>query len=78
MGKTWTEIPWSSDPKVRQFGVAFIDENRGWGDATPAGFQTVAAPCQLGPASSWAWQITETTFLGMREGVGSAVPPFAS
>jgi len=38
MGKTWTEIPWSSDPKVRQFGVAFIDENRGWGDATPAGF----------------------------------------
>jgi len=40
-GRSWTEIPLSSDPKVRQFGVAFIDENRGWIGATPAGFQTV-------------------------------------
>jgi len=71
------QIPLSSGRKVRQFGVAFIDENRGWIGVTPSGFQAVAAPRQLGPASSWAWQITETTFLGMREGVGSAVPPFA-
>ncbi|MBY0263414.1 MAG: hypothetical protein K2Q20_13785, partial [Phycisphaerales bacterium] len=40
-GKTWTEIPLVSDPKVRQFGVAFIDESRGWIGAMPRGYQTI-------------------------------------
>jgi photosystem II stability/assembly factor-like uncharacterized protein len=39
-GKTWTEIPLINDAKVRQFGVAFIDENRGWIGAMPQGFAT--------------------------------------
>lgn len=39
-GKTWTEIPLVDDARVRQFGVAFIDENRGWVGAMPHGFQT--------------------------------------
>jgi photosystem II stability/assembly factor-like uncharacterized protein/dienelactone hydrolase len=40
-GKTWSEIPLIDDAKVRQFGVAFIDENRGWIGAMPNGFQTI-------------------------------------
>ncbi len=40
-GKTWTEIPLISDPKVREFGIGFLDEKRGWVGATPNGFQTL-------------------------------------
>ncbi|MDX2017023.1 MAG: hypothetical protein SFY95_05195 [Planctomycetota bacterium] len=39
-GKTWTEIPLVDDPAVRQFGVAFIDEQRGFVGAMPGGFET--------------------------------------
>ncbi len=40
-GKTWKEVPLIDDPKVRQFGVAFVDEERGWIGAMPGGFETV-------------------------------------
>lgn len=40
-GKTWTEIPLIDDLKVRQFGVAFVDENHGWVGAMPGGFETM-------------------------------------
>jgi photosystem II stability/assembly factor-like uncharacterized protein len=39
-GKTWAEIPLVDDAAVRQFGVAFIDENHGWIGAMPGGFET--------------------------------------
>jgi photosystem II stability/assembly factor-like uncharacterized protein len=39
-GKTWSEIPLVSDAKVREFGIAFLDENIGWVGAVPNGFQT--------------------------------------
>ncbi len=39
-GKTWTEIPLVDDAKVRQFGVAFLDEKTGWVGAVPGGFET--------------------------------------
>lgn len=39
-GKSWTEIPLVDDHKVRQFGVAFVDENHGWVGAMPGGFET--------------------------------------
>lgn len=39
-GKTWSEVPLVSDAKVREFGIAFLDENIGWVGATPNGFQT--------------------------------------
>lgn len=39
-GKTWAEVPLVDDHKVRQFGVAFIDEQRGWVGAMPGGFET--------------------------------------
>jgi photosystem II stability/assembly factor-like uncharacterized protein len=39
-GKTWREILLVSDAKVREFGIAFLDENIGWIGAMPNGFQT--------------------------------------
>lgn len=40
-GETWWEVPLVSDHAVRPFGIAFIDEERGWIGAMPHGFQTV-------------------------------------
>lgn len=40
-GKTWNELPLIEDAKVREFGVAFLDEDRGWVGAMPHGFATV-------------------------------------
>lgn len=39
-GKTWTELPLVADQRVRQFGIGFLDEQRGWIGAVPHGFQT--------------------------------------
>lgn len=39
-GGTWSEIPLIEDAKVREFGVAFADENTGWIGAMPGGFET--------------------------------------
>ena len=39
-GKTWSEIPLVDDHRVRQFGVAFLDENIGWVGAMPHGLGT--------------------------------------
>ncbi len=39
-GKTWSELPLVSDPKVREFGIAFLDAKTGWVGAVPNGFQT--------------------------------------
>ena len=39
-GKTWAEIPLVDDHKVRQFGVAFVDDQTGWVGAMPGGFGT--------------------------------------
>lgn len=40
-GKTWTELPLVDDAKVRQFGVAFLNEQVGWVGAMPNGFETL-------------------------------------
>lgn len=39
-GKSWNEQLLVDDFKVREFGIAFIDEKRGWVGATPHGFVT--------------------------------------
>lgn len=39
-GKTWSEVPLVDDHRVREFGVAFLDENTGWVGAVPNGFGT--------------------------------------
>lgn len=54
-GKTWAEIPLVDDAKVRQFGVAFIDDATGWVGAVPGGFATTDGgktwtPADMGPA----------------------------
>lgn len=39
-GKTWSESLVVDDAKVREFGVAFVDEKLGWIGAMPGGFET--------------------------------------
>jgi photosystem II stability/assembly factor-like uncharacterized protein len=39
-GKTWAELPLVDDHRVRQFGVAFVDDHRGFVGAMPGGFET--------------------------------------
>jgi photosystem II stability/assembly factor-like uncharacterized protein len=39
-GRSWAEIPLIDDHRVRQFGVAFLDEKVGWVGAVPHGFAT--------------------------------------
>lgn len=39
-GRTWRELPLVDDPQVRQFGIGFLDEKRGWVGAVPHAFKT--------------------------------------
>jgi photosystem II stability/assembly factor-like uncharacterized protein len=50
-GKTWFEVPLVSDHAVRQFGIAFVDEDRGWVGAVPNGFKTVDGGLTWSPAA---------------------------
>lgn len=49
-GKSWSEIPLADDHRVRAFGVAFVDETRGWVGASPHGFQTTDGGATWTPA----------------------------
>jgi photosystem II stability/assembly factor-like uncharacterized protein len=54
-GLTWSEMPLVNDAGVREFGVGFVDENRGWIGAAPNGFETRDggvswSPVQMGNA----------------------------
>ena len=54
-GRTWKELPLIKNAKVREFGLAFADEQTGWVGAMPGGFGTrdggrTWAPVQFGPA----------------------------
>ena len=39
-GATWSELPLTHDFAVREFGIAFLDEQTGWVGATTTGFET--------------------------------------
>ena len=39
-GVTWRELSLVDDPKVREFGVGFVDEAWGWVGTTTSGFET--------------------------------------
>jgi photosystem II stability/assembly factor-like uncharacterized protein len=39
-GKSWSEVPLVSDPKVREFGLGFADEKRGFVGTNIGGFET--------------------------------------
>ena len=54
-GLTWRELPLVDDAAVREFGVGFVDERRGWVGAVPGGFETrdggaTWAPVAMGAA----------------------------
>jgi photosystem II stability/assembly factor-like uncharacterized protein len=56
-GETWTELPITDDPRVREFGVGFADESTGWVGAVPGGFQTTDGgatwtPAEIGKATN--------------------------
>lgn len=40
-GETWKEIPLANDFNLREFGIGFIDERRGWVGGSTSGYQTV-------------------------------------
>jgi photosystem II stability/assembly factor-like uncharacterized protein len=39
-GQSWTELPMVVDATARQFGIGFINENRGWVGTAAGGFET--------------------------------------
>ena len=39
-GKSWTELPMVVEAKARQFGIGFLDEQRGWVGTMVGGFET--------------------------------------
>ena len=54
-GESWRELPLVDDARVRQFGVGFVDEQRGWVGTTTTGFETrdggqTWAPVAMGQA----------------------------
>lgn len=40
-GKSWKELPLIDAPKIREFGIGFADEKRGWVGASDRGFETL-------------------------------------
>lgn len=49
-GKSWTELPMVVDAKARQFGIGFIDEQRGWVGTAAGGFETKDGGKTFAPA----------------------------
>jgi photosystem II stability/assembly factor-like uncharacterized protein len=50
-GRTWTELPLVDDARVRQFGIGFLDERRGWVGAVPHAFATTDGGATWAPAA---------------------------
>lgn len=50
-GRTWKELPLVDDQRVREFGVAFVDERTGWVGAMPSGFQTTDGGATWAPVA---------------------------
>ena len=49
-GKNWTELPMVMDAKARQFGIGFLDEQRGWVGTMVGGFETKDGGKTFAPA----------------------------
>ncbi len=50
-GLTWSELPLIDNAAVREFGIGFVDENRGWIGAVPNGFETRDAGATWAPVA---------------------------
>ena len=74
-GKTWKEINLVNDFNVREFGIGFIDEKKGWVGATTGGFETSDGgktwkPVEMGKAVNKIRLLkTERGFVGYAIGV---------
>jgi photosystem II stability/assembly factor-like uncharacterized protein len=40
-GKSWKELPLLDEAGIREFGIGFVDEKRGWVGTTKGGFETL-------------------------------------
>lgn len=40
-GKTWKEIPLANDFNLKEFGIGFVDEKRGWVGGSTSGYETM-------------------------------------
>lgn len=49
-GRTWAELSLAEGANIREFGIGFIDENRGWVGAVPGGFVTADGGASWSPA----------------------------
>ncbi|HEX8637922.1 MAG TPA: hypothetical protein VF692_07670, partial [Pyrinomonadaceae bacterium] len=74
-GKTWKEINLVNDFNVREFGIGFVDEKRGWVGTTIGGYETVDGgktwkPVEMGKAVNKIRLLkTETGFVGFAVGL---------
>ncbi|MFM8816653.1 MAG: WD40/YVTN/BNR-like repeat-containing protein, partial [Phycisphaerales bacterium] len=50
-GHSWYEVPLVDDHAVREFGIAFLDDQVGWVGAMPSGYVTVDGGISWQPAS---------------------------
>lgn len=72
-GKTWKEIPLANDFNLREFGIGFIDKDRGWVGGSTKGYETTDGgktwkPVEMGKA------VNKIRLLKTKEGfVGYAI-----
>ncbi|MBX3158326.1 MAG: hypothetical protein KF773_20320 [Deltaproteobacteria bacterium] len=72
-GDTWRELPLVEDPKVQEFGVAFVDERRGWVGAAPTGFATADGGATWTPAAGMPLAANKLRIVHDRDGAGATV-----
>ncbi len=75
-GKTWKELPMVNDFEVREFGIAFENDNHGWVGAVPTGFETFDGgktweKSYMGPATNKIRIINKPN--GTKEAIGIGV-----
>ena len=74
-GKSWKEIPLVADFNLREFGISFIDEKRGWVGGSTGGYETLDGgkiwkPVEMGKAVNKIRLLkTENGFVGYAIGV---------
>ncbi len=67
-GRTWTELPLVEDPRVREFGIAFLDASTGWVGAVPHGFLTTDGGATW-QAASFGNAVNKIRLLRSAEGI---------
>lgn len=74
-GKTWKKIPLANEFNLREFGIGFVDEKRGWVGGSTGGYETLDGgktwkPVELGKAVNKNRLLkTQNGFVGYAIGV---------